>query len=648
MKKQILFGLLAAGMLAACSSDDSLSENNQYNMVEGQPAFISLGIAMPGNPQASRANDDFNDGVETEYAVNSGKLVLFKGTTEADAKLFASYDIPTTVTFSKETTAPQITSTSAKYVQEITSPGLTSGQKLFAYVILNSTGNATGIDYTSGTSWTDFSNAAFKAIGIKTESSGHGVMNDNGLVMTNVPLSTARGGDNEPVSAEIKTLAEIDPTSIYETQEAAAAATKSTCIYVERAAAKVDVTFATSAKSPNGTTATLTGWSLGNVNTTYYNTRQFDTNWSKYKNVMNTEGTTLHRFICGSALAPTKPEDTGHDLRYRTYFGKDVNYTTSDLSTTPLKNTKITEYPYTTSPAYTYENTFDQNSQTYQNTTFVGMKVALNGGTDFFTIGSDKKTMYNEATAIAKVKELATAQCTPYISTLTDEIAALITTSLADPTSELRTTAGCDASSKISFLIRTVCDDFDTPDADKKCDYDVYLMVTSTAVTGAGDPTKIRTAINNLTYSGTTTVQDKLEEALTFTKEDVYFYDDGVAYYAVRIAHFGDYETPWSAPTSAYNNYDLIYPSSGTSSHVSPETSVTYGADRANAWLGRWGVVRNNWYSLEVTNISAVGSATPVDFSADVTPDDNTESFYISAHIHILPWVKRGQSVILK
>jgi hypothetical protein len=115
----------------------------------------------------------------------------------------------------------------------------------------------------------------------------------------------------------------------------------------------------------------------------------------------------------------------------------------------------------------------------------------------------------------------------------------------------------------------------------------------------------------------------------------------------MRIAHFGDVETPWSAPESAYNNYSAIYPISGTSSHATG--AVNYSNDgRASAWLGRWGIVRNNWYKLTIDEIKGLGSPVPEDYSGIIggTPDDNPETkYYIAAHVHILPWAVRTQSV---
>ncbi|MBQ0103819.1 MAG: Mfa1 fimbrilin C-terminal domain-containing protein [Prevotellaceae bacterium] len=663
MKKQILFGLLAAGMLAACSSDDSLSENqaNEYDMVAGQPAYLSLGIAMPNDPQ-TRANDDFDDGAEDEYKVHSGMLYLFKGSSEADAVIFGAYEIPTSITFGLDG-SDQITSTSSQYVQEISSPDLASGQKLFAYVMLNNKGNVTGLTYTLGTTtWADFSKEALTAIGLASaaaEEAGQGAMSTtNGLVMTNAPLSTEAGG-TAASTGDIKTLAEIDKSSIYKSKKEAEDATNQTCIYVERAAVKVQVNFTSTVKSPNATAATLEGWELGNVNyggtsgTGYYNVRQVETAWSAYNNQFSSvPSTTKYRFVCANALTSA----TGHAVRFRTYFGKDVNYTSAALATKALKNTKTTAYPYAKNGvAYTYENTFDENSQLYGNTTFVGLKVKLNGGADFYTIGADNETMYSESDAKTSIGNSALADATTEISTIKSTIESKIAAALSNPSSELCATAGCASSDNISFKLAAVVNWGTLNTTTNEYDaYTVSLKLSDVTVTGTGTPALVETAIGNLEYATSTKVSDKLATALTITRKTVKFYDDGVTYYAVRIAHFGDVETPWSAPSSAYDNYDLIYPTSGTSSHKAVADQVKYGDSRANAWLGRWGIVRNNWYDIEVNSISAVGSAVPVDFSGTATgtpggtPDDNPEVFYISAHIHILPWVKRVQNQVLK
>ena len=71
------------------------------------------------------------------------------------------------------------------------------------------------------------------------------------------------------------------------------------------------------------------------------------------------------------------------------------------------------------------------------------------------------------------------------------------------------------------------------------------------------------------------------------------------------------------------------------------------GSDnRSNAnYLGRYGVVRNNWYELTINNVKKLGK--PGINTPDNTPDDELDS-YISVSINILSWAKRSQYVDLQ
>ena len=69
---------------------------------------------------------------------------------------------------------------------------------------------------------------------------------------------------------------------------------------------------------------------------------------------------------------------------------------------------------------------------------------------------------------------------------------------------------------------------------------------------------------------------------------------------------------------------------------------------RNNNFLGRYGIVRNNWYKLTISAIKKLGSAVPETVKDNDTPDDVIEEEqYISVHVHILPWNLRTQDVIL-
>lgn len=646
MKKVLFLSMLAgAAVMAGCSSDDAVApENggNQYGMVAGQPAFISVGIAMP-NTGSTRANDDYNDGVAAEYAVKSGKLVLFKGTSVETAKLFESYDIPTTV-FNLETGSTAVTSTSATFVQPITAPELTKQDKLYAYVILNHDGNATGISFAPNQTYETFSGQVLEAIGIADESKGYGAENTtNGFVMTSVPYSPVAAGSAAPATTtKCTSLYTIDSEAVYPTKaEASAASAKSACIYVERAAVKVDVTFNGGIADPAGSSVEvkLLGWGLGNTNNSasgYYNVRKVDDSWLQLTNLKCADADKKFRF---ASVGPFFASD--HAMGYRTYWGQDVNYD----GKAGLVNPKMADADYALASGattYTYENTFDENSQIYANTTYVGFKTKLNNGADFYTIEGARNTALDETSLKNKLALNVDAQISATINTIKSTITAAINANLA----------ALGATSSVGYTLAHEVTLGGRDASTGKVSYTDKLVIKDIIVDGAADDSKLAD-IKALDYDGSKTIGQKLDEALTgYTADVVYKYVNGVTYYATRIAHFGKAETPWTTDESSYNDYDKIYPMDGQSLD---ETSVNYGASRKAAWLGRWGILRNNWYSLTVENIVGIGDAAPVDYSDTTspdspgnTPDDNPKpKYYISAHIHILPWVKRTQDVIL-
>lgn len=97
-------------------------------------------------------------------------------------------------------------------------------------------------------------------------------------------------------------------------------------------------------------------------------------------------------------------------------------------------------------------------------------------------------------------------------------------------------------------------------------------------------------------------------------------FKSGVSYYVARVKHFGDYLTKWEAGNDTYNS------------------------NNAN-WLGRYGVLRNNWYELSVSSVSGPGYP-DVPKVNPTAPDDENEQ-YINVEVKILDWAKRSQSVDL-
>lgn len=104
-------------------------------------------------------------------------------------------------------------------------------------------------------------------------------------------------------------------------------------------------------------------------------------------------------------------------------------------------------------------------------------------------------------------------------------------------------------------------------------------------------------------------------------------YKNGVSYYIARIKHFGDALTPWPATDGNKDTY-------GT------------GDEAKKRYLGRYGVVRNNWYELTVNSVSNPGSPDVPEVNPN-TPDDEGDKYYINCSVRILSWAKRVHNIDL-
>ena len=135
----------------------------------------------------------------------------------------------------------------------------------------------------------------------------------------------------------------------------------------------------------------------------------------------------------------------------------------------------------------------------------------------------------------------------------------------------------------------------------------------------------------NITYLGTTPTDSKVTPAIVNTVNEklglkkeggkittgISTYLNGEAYYIARIKHFNEL-TPWTA-------------------------GEDYGSN--DKYLGRYGVLRNNWYELSVKSISNLGSPEVPEVKPNVPDDENDK--YINVEVKILDWAKRSQQIEL-
>lgn len=593
MKKTLLFSVALAGlMLGSCSSSDDLNGGgNNTGSNQSSSGYISLSLNLPTRSgSVSRAeNDKFNDGLADEYAVKNGTLLLFEGTDEANATFAGAYSLKNLSMNLVGTNKDNITTTT-KITQKINS-GLADGTKSFyAIVVLNNNGTLTVDDTNATLKVNDVDFPPTKKISdlqnleLTKEASS---FNAAGFLMMNAPLSSVKGGTDAPSSATISVASKIDKDHIYAT-EALAKANSSASIYVERALAKVDVT----ASKPTGNLDdaptvpySVKGWVLDNTNkkTYYLRNTSNSSEWLSLKTT-STVPTKPYRFVGDT------PMESGVSL-YRTYWAKDPNYSTtpSTLSTdfSTIGNKAPAALKNLGDHDYCLENTFDVPNQNQDVTTRVIVAAQLQ---------DDGKTFYI----------------------------------VNDDEAHLLTSDGMKNAVKAAFLYNTDVQAWlkallNSSESINEDD----LEVADITAAGNNKPTITFTAASATKFTSGTTPAFTAEIQAISDAIKVATYKNGISYYPVRIKHFGDELTPWKKTET---------PGPTVSSGAYPTTN------RAENYLGRYGVLRNNWYNIDVTGIKKLGSPVVPEVTGD--PDDEMAA-YISVKINVLSWAKRTQGATL-
>lgn len=622
MKKIYLPLALAATLaLGACSSDNVVDNGGSNPIDLSKGGFVKMSLNLPtDNNRGSRATLD--DGLDNEYGIKNAYLVLFEGkdehNKENEATFKGAYELKNSDFSNFEAVGDDpnhVTITKRIAFANGTKPQ--SGRKLFALVVLNNNGlftvdanthkltfntsNVSATDYVSTPNFINFSKA-IASTNTDGETPFAADVTNNGIFMTNAPLCTKPGGGTEPgADAEIKTLADVT-NNIY-TTEAKAKSEPAAEIYVERAVAKVTVQQGTEGKlkANKGNTASeisykLYNWVVDNTNKKSYIVRQYDKSWNSINsNKVTATDASKYRFVWSS---PVNPNATDANKLYRTAFAQDPEYDDPTAKAANY-NQKASNASMTLSPTfgnehpqYCNENTFQVTAQNQDQTTRVvlGVKMSAPGTTtydaDLYTVNGNKEVVYTEASLAERLKNIILHN---------------------DP------------------AVKTWAENHKT---------DVSLDITfGNDIAGA-------TTITNATLKGKTAAgatEDTFDGTFTtdFNKAlpNIVRYKGGVAYYAVRIKHFGDSDTPWNKEGQDVKpgGNSLIYPNPS--------------AGASDGWfLGRYGVVRNNWYDISVKKIQTLGDATIPAFTTD--PDDVLEN-YISVSINVLSWSKHTQDAEL-
>ena len=384
----------------------------------------------------------------------------------------------------------------------------------------------------------------------------------------------------------VTTLVPIESAKIYSTEEEAAK-NSATDIYVERGLAKVTLGEGTTTeKSVTGETyhgdkVTISNWALDVTNKKAYPIHNVDGLTDDFTTIWSNKADPASS---NGANTQRFVDNNTATLAKRVYWGKDPNYSNTDADKSVLKD----EFNYVKNEDVTVEPS--KPKYCLENT--FNLNNMMQGQTTRVVFKATYKpaSLPEGETTFYKIgKNTAIWSKTDLETEIKAAVASVVTGATTD-----NTTVNLNAEeNKITAAGTHYI---------KAANITVKTSETETATITPENITAINTQLG-------------LKEA---DKVGISTYAGGESYYVARIKHFGDDLTKWESGT--YNDDNLSF-------------------------LGRYGVLRNNWYVLTVNSVSGPGYPSVPEVKPN-TPDDEDDK-YINVSVKILKWAKRSQSVDL-
>lgn len=589
MKIKHLFGLaVIAAMTASCSSNNDLvNGGNGPSKNETGTAYASFKINLPttSGTRADNPEDPKQGTPSFEYGTEA-EYEVKNGTIlifDANTDKFVTSAELGTMNPWTDVKSDGVT-TAAIATVKLTNVSVDGKYK--ALVLLNNDVDATTkkVKVTLPTASTDTYKNWSKDVS-KVDADNYA--KTDGIFMANAPMYN--GTTKEPTTL-------VDINGVYASPEEAQAK-PATTIYVERGLAKVTMKdfktggYTIDGGTYDGATVKIEKWQLDVTNKSTFPVHQIgglSSATTGFADIWKTD-----RFYDKTSTAFN-----------RVYWGVDPNYSDNkyhagDATTSPEKtaldcckeafnmitNNQVNGAAGDANPQYCLENTFDLDNMMQGQTTRVVFKAVFTPK-DFT---SNYKTFY-------KIGNNTTIW------------------SQEDLEKQIKTVA-------LNVMGITTLEEQEK--------YGVDLS-KGTNISGKAGQHLIEAA--NITYSGeaassqvTNDNVDKINKKLglkaakgTDPIVGIATYKDGESYYIARIKHFNEL-TPWT-PGKAY------------------------GTDNAT-FLGRYGVLRNNWYELSVNKVSGLGYPDVPEVKPTLPDDENDQ--YISVSVKILSWAKRSQKIDL-
>ena len=583
-----LFGMaVMATALVSCSSSDDLATDVKGNESKTEAAYAKFTIQLP-TVSGTRAVDpktgaDFDGGTADEYAVKDAQLLIFENTGTSSSE--GGYSFVETVDIGNlEPWTNNTPNTGVTRYANITAKlnGVSIDKIGGKYYALVILNNKDQTKVTLPTT----KGTTYSTWNAAITNSANFLSTSDGFYMANAPLLN---------SGAPQTLVPIK--GVYSTK-AEAQNKPATTVYVERGMAKVTIGSTSFASKPVDATSStiysedkvqITEWTLDVMNQKTFPVHTTTGLTDKFANIWSND-----RFYAGA-----DPQ--------RVYWGTDPNYSTTLSDVDACKgefylldregNTyngvtgSTVTWADQTKPLYCLENTFDIDNMKQGQTTRVVFKATYtphNLTSTGVTTAADKTFFMigNNPKIWTKANlEQQIANKAKELLNTAGTVTATISGDLLDGGSHLLNTGN------VTIKEGTVAKNDDI-------DFDALNTKLGLNITDMDVNSKPKVGIKT--------------------------YENGVCYYIARIRHFNDALTPWSSGKETYG-----------------DNNATNNA----SYLGRYGVLRNNWYDLEVTKFSAPGYPdVPV---VNPTDPDDEDTKFINVEVKILDWAKRSQSVDL-
>lgn len=576
---------VTALLLTACSSE-TLTDSTTTPTGYGAASFARLNVNLPSVPTTRAYTPEAGADEEFKVTGNTRIFLFEKGAATSEDDYQFLYEAEPTEwisQFDKDATGDEYQGAESFIIK--LQGANKSYSYLYALVVLN--GDNIPAPYANET-FGDYNAVVSLTNGDTSDYLGGTA---NGFFMANAANGNAASATADPTV--------LVPLTLYNSPTDAKAGAGNS-VYVERNAVKVTVTSDNTTytlKSDAKVKVTPQAWTLTNTNLTMYpfhkvtGLRTGGTN--SYTNIWATtasDGTTVASRFLGTAF----------DGFRRTLWSMDPNYST-DLTTaeackaefhvatadevTTAFSTSATETAQAVyHPLYCGENTFDIAHMMKGQTTAVIVKAKITGYTDY--VDADEGDAAAKPRAFTRGNDTNTADnrygnnghvwSEGYFAKLVAKAAANI---------------------------------FDIP------------TLTTDNVVLASLLGKVNTSLTAENFTGLTKDGADFTPTAAQLKElnieigPVTGYADGICYYIAYIRHCDDTETPWKSGEERYGS----------------------GDDANKKYLGRYGVVRNNWYDLSIQDFAYPGSPDiPTPNPED--PDDDNSTLVLNVKVN--PWAK--------